>query len=70
LIIPAAAARHISRSPEQMAVLAALVGVGAVVAGLGLSLEADTPSGPSIVVAAAGLFLVTLLARRALRRET
>jgi zinc transport system permease protein len=47
--------------PEAMAVLAALIGVVAVIAGLFGSLEWDTPSGPSIVVAALGLFLLALL---------
>ncbi|MGB0682219.1 MAG: zinc ABC transporter permease subunit ZnuB [Magnetovibrionaceae bacterium] len=60
LIIPAAAARRFSTSPEQMAVLAALVGCLAVVGGLFGSLEWDTPSGPSIVVAALLLFIVSL----------
>jgi len=62
LIIPAAAARHFARTPEQMAVGAALLGAVAVVGGLGGSLQWDTPSGPSIVVAATLLFTLTLLA--------
>ncbi len=61
LIIPAAAARHFSQTPEQMAGLAALLGVSAVVIGLGASLEFDTPSGPTIVTAAVGLFFLSLL---------
>ena len=56
LIIPAATARRFSRTPEAMAVIAALIGALAVAFGLALSLWLDTPSGPSIVVAAAGLF--------------
>ena len=56
LIIPAATARRFARSPEQMAVLASAVGVAAVVGGLHSSLVWDTPSGPSIVVAALALF--------------
>jgi zinc transport system permease protein len=59
LIIPAAAARRLSSTPEAMAVLASLIGVAAVVAGLYGSLEFDTPSGPSIVVAALALFLIS-----------
>ena len=61
LIIPAAAARCVARTPEQMAVGAALAGALAVVLGLFGSLELDTPSGPSIVVAAACVFAVSLL---------
>ena len=60
LIIPAATARQVSAGPRQMAMLAALVGVVAVVAGLYGSLAFDTPSGPSIVVAALVLFLASL----------
>ncbi len=61
LIIPAAAARGLARSPEQMAVGAILVGGLAVALGLGGSLAFDTPSGPSVVVAALLLFLASLL---------
>jgi len=61
LIIPAATARRFARGPEAMAVLAAGIGVVAVIGGLFGSLEWDTPSGPSIVVAALGLFLLALL---------
>jgi zinc transport system permease protein len=64
LIIPAATARRFASSPEGMASLAALVGVLAVVGGLVGSLRWDTPSGPSIVVAALTLFLASLLAPR------
>ena len=61
LIIPAAAARRLSATPEQMAVLAAIAGAVSVVAGLYSSLNYDTPSGPSIVVAAMVLFIVSLV---------
>jgi zinc transport system permease protein len=56
LIVPAAAARAVARSPEGMALGALVVGWAAVVAGLGLSLAWDTPAGPSIVAAAALAF--------------
>ena len=62
LIIPAATARRFARTPEQMAGLGALIGALAVVAGLFASLEWDTPSGPSVVVAALALFLVGVAA--------
>jgi zinc transport system permease protein len=61
LIIPAAAARRYARTPEVMAALAAVVGCAAVGLGLFASLRLDTPSGPSIVMAAASLFAVSLL---------
>lgn len=71
LIIPAATARRIAVSPEQMAIFAALIGIAAVVGGLELSLGFDTPSGPSIVVAALGLFMIVqIVPRNLLRRST
>ncbi|WP_029010901.1 zinc ABC transporter permease subunit ZnuB [Azospirillum halopraeferens] len=66
LIIPAAAARRFARTPEQMAALASLFGIVAVLAGMYASLHWDLPGGPGVVVAAAGLFLVcTLVPARA-----
>ncbi|WP_119459703.1 zinc ABC transporter permease subunit ZnuB [Rhodospirillaceae bacterium SYSU D60014] len=62
LIIPAATARRFARTPEQMAALASLIGCLAVGGGLAGSLRFDTPSGPSIVTAAAVLFLLSLVA--------
>lgn len=59
LIIPAAAARGFSRTPERMAVISAGLGVFAVVGGLFASGEWDTPAGPSIVVAAFLIFVVS-----------
>ncbi len=64
LIIPAAAARPFVRGPEAMAALASLFGALAVIGGLGASFQWDTPSGPSIVVAAFVIFLASLAARR------
>lgn len=61
LIIPAATARRLAATPEQMAMLAAGIGALAVTGGLYGSLGFDTPSGPSIVVAALALFLVSLM---------
>ncbi|SMH56100.1 zinc ABC transporter permease subunit ZnuB [Azospirillum agricola] len=58
LIIPAAAARRFARNPESMALLASVLGVVAVVGGLMASLQWDLPGGPSVVVAAAALFLI------------
>jgi zinc transport system permease protein len=61
LIIPPAIARRFARTPEQMALLASLFGCIAVGMGLYLSLYWDTPTGPSIVVAASLLFTLTFL---------
>ncbi len=68
LIIPAAAARPFSRSPETMAVLAAIAGALAVAGGLGASLRWDTPAGPSIVVVAAAIFTVSMALRGIVRK--
>ena len=57
LIIPAATARQLSNSPEKMAFFSALLGVAAVIIGIFSSLFFDTPSGPSIVVAAVLIFI-------------
>lgn len=61
LIIPAAAARRFAGGPEQMAIIASVLGAAAVVGGLFGSLQWDTPAGPSIVVAALVLFILSLL---------
>jgi zinc transport system permease protein len=64
LLIPAAVARRFSRTPEQMALFAALAGMLAVVIGLAGSWYLDTPAGPTIVVAAALLFLLSQCLRQ------
>lgn len=58
LIIPAATARRFAVNPEVMALLASLFGCFAVCLGLYGSFQWDTPTGPSIVVAACLLFLL------------
>jgi len=69
LIIPAATARRFAVGPEQMAVYASSAGIIAVAAGLFGSLRWDTPSGPSIVVAALCLFVLSLLPSAILDRR-
>ena len=64
LIIPAAAARGLARTPESMAVLAAILGAGATFGGLQLSLWQDTPAGPSIVTLAAIIFALSAILGR------
>lgn len=56
LIIPAATARQLTRSPEGMAVAASLLGMLAIIVGIFVSMVFDTPSGPSIVATSAILF--------------
>ena len=63
LVIPAASARWLTHTPAQMAAVASVLGTLAVLAGLTVSWFANTPVGPSIVVAASSLFVLTLLRR-------
>lgn len=60
LMMPAAAARPVSETPEQMALFAAIFGMLAVAFGLFLSVTLDTPGGPSIVVVLAAFFAASI----------
>jgi zinc transport system permease protein len=60
LLIPAATARSLSNNPFQMVILSILVGITSVITGLFGSLELNTASGPSIVVAALVLFILSI----------
>lgn len=68
LIIPAAAARQLSKTPEMMALYASIIGALSVIGGLYISMQWDTPSGPSIIITASSIFIVlfsvTNIARR------
>jgi zinc transport system permease protein len=69
LIMPAAAARPLSETPEQMALFAAIFGALSVALGLFVSVTFDTPGGPSIVLMlslffAAAIFPTILRGRR------
>jgi len=66
LIIPAATARRFAGNPEIMALLASLIGCMAVCAGLYGSFQWDTPTGPTIVVAACLIFILGFLVPRGL----
>lgn len=68
LIIPAAAARGLARTPEAMAIYATVFGALASLIGLRLSLWQDTPAGPSIVTAAAVIFALVAVFGRVARR--
>ena len=58
LIIPAAAARQLAKSPESMVFWSMLIGIMAVLMGMTASWFLDLPAGPSIVVSASVIFLV------------
>ncbi|MEL6573676.1 MAG: metal ABC transporter permease [Pseudomonadota bacterium] len=64
LIIPAATAQRFGRTPEIMAIVSSLLGAAAAIAGLQGALIWDTPVGPSIVVAAATFFGVSMVMPR------
>lgn len=70
LIIPAAAARPFARTPERMAVIAAGVGAASALGGLQAAYWFDTPTGPTIVCVAAGLFAVSLMLARVMPRAS
>ena len=61
LLIPAATARNISNSPYQMIIIAIFVGIFSVIAGLFTSLELNTSSGPTIIVVALIVFIISLV---------
>jgi zinc transport system permease protein len=61
LIMPAAAARPLSETPEQMALFAGIFGMLSVVLGLFVSVAFDTPGGPSIVLMLALFFVVSII---------
>jgi len=68
LIIPAAAARSLARTPEAMALIAAVIGGVSAASGLRAAYLFDTPAGPSIVCVAAVFFaLFSLLGWRSKR---
>ena len=60
LIMPAAAARPLSETPEQMALFAAIFGALSVALGLFASVTFDTPGGPSIVLMLAAFFIAAI----------
>lgn len=64
MIIPAAASRRLTHTPEQMALVASLLGSLAVVLGLAASFWWDSPAGPSVVLAATGFFILTLFKKQ------
>lgn len=58
LIIPAAAARNISQTPETMVITTAIIGVISAISGLQFSYFFNSPPGPSIVCVSLVCFLI------------
>ncbi len=69
LIIPAATARQLARSPEGMAIIASFIGVTSVGLGIYFSFALDTPSGPTIVASAASLFTLLTICLQVIRKK-
>ena len=67
LVIPTSSARLLSRSPEQMVVISALYGLGALAGGITGSFHFDWQTGPAIVVSATALLLLTLAVTRSFK---
>ncbi len=64
LIIPAAAARGLTRSPEAMAATSVAIGAVSALGGLRAAITFDTPVGPSIVCVALLLFVLATISRK------
>jgi zinc transport system permease protein len=72
LLIPPAAARPLANTPEVMALLAAAIGAASAPLGIAGAYFTDAPAGPSIVLAAAAIFVAVMLVtglRRALAQS-
>ena len=61
LIIPAAASRNLSSTPIQMAIISSVIGLVSVVLGLQTSMIWNSPTGPTILTIALGVFILTLI---------
>ena len=64
LIIPTTMARNLSNNPKQMVILSIIGGLLSVFIGLYTSFEINTSSGPTIVVVALILFILSLIGIR------
>ena len=70
LIIPAASARALTKTAESMAVISVFIGISAVISGMVLSIEANTPTGPSMVVMLAVFFALVMTITGLWRRSS
>lgn len=64
LVIPAAAARMMARTFAGMTVISVIIGVASTVVGLLASYRLDAPSGATIILVQAAVFLASLVFRR------
>ena len=69
LIIPAASARQLAHSPELMAVVSSVLAVFSVILGILGSIYFDPPSGPSIVVMSALIFVIVSIFSFTIKRN-
>ena len=67
LVIPTTSARLFSSSPERMVAISALYGLAALAGGISGSYHFDWQTGPSIVVSATSLLLLSLALKRLLK---
>jgi len=64
LILPAASAGQLAKSPQQMVFMATGLGSIMFIAGFGASWYGDLPTGPAVVVAGILLFVVTFVVKK------
>ena len=62
LLMPPAMARNLSNNPRQMVILSIILGMVSVIIGLFCSLEFNSASGPTIIVVALILFILSMFA--------
>ena len=70
LVIPTSGARLLSKTPEQMVMFSLVYGLAALAGGVFTSFQLDWQTGPSIVLCATALLLITLLMYRQFSRAT
>lgn len=68
LVLPAAAMRPLAATPERLALMAAVAGGGAALGGMALSVQVDTPTGPTIVALAFTVFVLVHSGSAVIRR--
>ena len=69
LTLPAAVAKHYVHSIGRMMLLATLLGSAISVSGLALSYGPDLPVGPTIILLAGAIYIISALSTRAMVRR-